>query len=310
MATIRIPHPVPSPVEDAQALMKACKGWGTDEKGVIEVIAYRDATQRKLIREAYEELFNENLIKRLESELSGDFEKAVYRWMFDPAEREAIIANVAIKDNDYRVIIETACINSAKELLVVKQTYHAINKHSLEEDVASHITGDFRKLLVALVSTYRYDGDEVNIKLAQSEAKVLHDAIKEKIYNHEEIIRILSTRSKAQLNATFNQYKDEYGASITKDLSGEGSNEFASALRVVVRCIISPKKYFEKLLRSATSNRGNEDALTRVIVTRAEKDLSEIKELYEKRTNMSLDQAISKETSGDYKKFLLALLGN
>lgn len=65
-----------------------------------------------------------------------------------------------------------------------------------------------------------------------------------------------------------------------------------------------------QLLRSATSNPDNEDALTRVIVTRAEKDLKEIKELYEKRTNNTLDQAISKETSGHYKKFLLALLGN
>lgn len=41
---------------------------------MIEVVAHRDATQRKLIRIAYEELYNENLIKRLESELSGDFE--------------------------------------------------------------------------------------------------------------------------------------------------------------------------------------------------------------------------------------------
>jgi len=65
-----------------------------------------------------------------------------------------------------------------------------------------------------------------------------------------------------------------------------------------------------QLLRSATSNHGMEDALTRVIVTRAEKDLKEIKELYEKRTNVILDHAINKQTSGDYKKFLLALLGN
>lgn len=54
----------------------------------------------------------------------------------------------------------------------------------------------------------------------------------------------------------------------------------------------------------------NEDALSRVIVTRAEKDLKNITELYIKRNNVSLDQAIAKETSGDYKAFLLALLGH
>lgn len=72
------------------------------------------------------------------------------------------------------------------------------------------------QLLVALVGTYRYDGDEVNVKLADSEAKVLHHAIKEEVMDKDEIIRIVSTRSKAQLMATFNRYKVDYGTSITK----------------------------------------------------------------------------------------------
>lgn len=54
----------------------------------------------------------------------------------------------------------------------------------------------------------------------------------------------------------------------------------------------------------------DEDALSRVIVTRAEKDLKEIKELYLKRNNVSLDQAVAADTDGEYKEFLLTLLGN
>ena len=53
----------------------------------------------------------------------------------------------------------------------------------------------------------------------------------------------------------------------------------------------------------------DEDALTRVIVTRAEKDLKEIKEVYYKRNSVHLEHAVAKETSGDYKKFLLSLMG-
>ena len=72
------------------------------------------------------------------------------------------------------------------------------------------------QLLTGLVGTYRYNGDEIDVKLAQSEALILHEAIKHKNYNHEDIIRILTTRSKAQLNATFNRYKDEHAITITK----------------------------------------------------------------------------------------------
>ena len=74
------------------------------------------------------------------------------------------------------------------------------------------------QLLVVLVGVYshivlmRY----IYVKLANLEANALHNAIKEKVLNRDEIVRIVSKRSKAQLMATFNHYKDEYGASITK----------------------------------------------------------------------------------------------
>lgn len=53
----------------------------------------------------------------------------------------------------------------------------------------------------------------------------------------------------------------------------------------------------------------DEDDLTRVVVTRAEKDLKEIKELYYKKNNANIEDHITKNTSGDYKKFLLTVLG-
>lgn len=72
------------------------------------------------------------------------------------------------------------------------------------------------QLLLPLITAYRYEGAEVNMTLAKSEAKILHAKIAGKAYNHEELIRILTTRSKAQLNATFNHYNSEFGNPINK----------------------------------------------------------------------------------------------
>lgn len=55
-----------------------CVGWGTDEKAIIAILGRRNAVQRKLIRKTYEDLYQEDIIKRLESELSGDFEVINY----------------------------------------------------------------------------------------------------------------------------------------------------------------------------------------------------------------------------------------
>ncbi|XP_062093099.1 annexin-like protein RJ4 [Humulus lupulus] len=301
-----------SPIEDAELLHKACKGWGTDEKAIINILGHRNATQRKQIREAYERLYEEDLIKRLESELSGDFEKAVYRWILDPVDRDAVLAHVAIKKSeaDFRVLIEISCIYSPEELLGVRRAYQSRYKRSLEEDLAAHTTGDLRKLLVALVSAYRYNGEEVNARLADAEADIVHKAIKDNCFNNDELIRILTTRSKPQLNATFNRYREDHKTSISKDLLGDSGNSFQKALHTTVRCITDPHKYYAKVVRDGVKKMGtDEDSVTRVIVTRAEKDLKDIKEVYYKKNSISLDDAIAKDTSGDYKDFLLTLLG-
>lgn len=71
-------------------------------------------------------------------------------------------------------------------------------------------------MLIALLTTFRYNGNEINDKLASSEADILRDAIKDKVYNHDEVVRIISTRSKAQLSATFNCHKEKQGAFISE----------------------------------------------------------------------------------------------
>uniref|UniRef100_A0A0D3EP74 Annexin n=1 Tax=Oryza barthii TaxID=65489 RepID=A0A0D3EP74_9ORYZ len=287
MATIVVPPVTPSPAEDADALLKAFQGWGTDEQAVIGVLAHRDATQRKQIRLTYEENYNENLIQRLQSELSGDLERAMYHWVLDPVERQAVMVNTATKciHEDYAVIVEIACTNSSSELLA---------------------------LLLALVSTYRYNGDEVNDALAKSEAKILHETVTNGDTDHGELIRIVGTRSRAQLNATFSWFRDERGTSITKALQhGADPTGYSHALRTAVRCISDANKYFVKVLRNAMHKSGtDEDSLTRVIVLHAEKDLKGIKDAFQKRASVALEKAIGNNTSGDYKSFLMALLGS
>lgn len=67
------------------------------------------------------------------------------------------------------------------------------------------------------MTAFRYEGDEVNLTLAKNEAKILHEKIcDKKAYNDDEIIRIITTRSKAQLNATMNHYNDQFGNLINK----------------------------------------------------------------------------------------------
>ena len=91
---------------------------------------------------------------------------------------------------------------------------------------------------------------------------------------------------------------------------GSDPTGYARALRIAARCIADPNKYLAKVLRNAMRRSGtDEESLARVVVMHAEKDLREIKEEFHKRASVALEQAIAKETSGDYKTFIMALVG-
>ncbi|KAL5982175.1 Annexin Gh1 [Asimina triloba] len=279
------------------------------EKAMICVC--RNAAQRNSIRQTYFQTYGEELLKTLQKELTSDFETAVLLWTLNPPERDALLAYEAARKwtPNNRVLIEIACTRSSQELQHVKDAYHARYKRSLEEDVAAHTKDDFRKLLVLVVSVHRYEGPEVNMTLAKSEAKILHEKIHEKAYNHEEVTRILTTRSRAQLNATFNHYNNEFGNAINKDLKKDPKDDYLTALRCLIKCLTSPEKYFEKTLRLALNKTGtDEGALTRVVTTRAEVDMAVIKEGYYKRNSVALDRAVAKDTGGDYEELLLTLI--
>lgn len=313
MATLTVPAALPDAAEDAEQLHKAFAGWGTNENLIITILAHRNAAQRKLIREVYTSTYGEDLLKALDKELSSDFERAVHLFALDPAERDAYLANEATKkfSSSNWALIEIACTRSSEDLFQARRAYHSLYKKSIEEDVAHHTTDDYRKLLVPLVSSYRYEGPEINTSLAKSEAKILHEKISHKAYADEELIRIIATRSKAQLGATLNHYNNEYGNAITKDLKADPKDDYLKLLRATIKCLTCPEKYFEKVLRLAINRLGtDEGALTRVVTTRAEVDLQRIKEEYYRRNSVPLDRAIAKDTHGDYEKMLIELVGH
>lgn len=94
-------------------------------------------------------------------------------------------------------------------------------------------------------------------------------------------------------------------------MKADPKDEFLLLLRATIKCLTSPEKYFEKVLRLAINKLGTDEwALTRVVTTRAEVDMQRIKEEYHRRNSVPLDRAIAGDTSGDYEKMLLALIGH
>ncbi|XP_078171051.1 annexin D3-like isoform X3 [Carex rostrata] len=254
MSTIDVPNPLPSPKEDAQELKKAFDGLGTNEKVAIKILGRRTAEQRAEIRRTYAVLYKKSLLDRLQSELSGDFRKAMILWMMDPAERDAKLVHEALKKKGEKamwVVIEVSCASTPDHLIAVRRIYRSLFFSSLEEDIASSslYKEPLRGFLVRLVSSYRYTDDYVMSELAIFEASLLINAVKKRELHDEDFLRIITTRNKSQLKATFLHYKRLSGKSIDEDIDHHSSSQFANMMIRAIWCLASPEKHFAEVFR-------------------------------------------------------------
>lgn len=72
-------------------------------------------------------------------------------WTYDPAERDARLANEALKSkkkgiNQLQVIVEIACASTPHHLVAVRQTYCSLFDSSLEEDIIANVSLPVRKV--------------------------------------------------------------------------------------------------------------------------------------------------------------------
>lgn len=142
-------------------------------------------------------------------------------------------------------------------------------------------------------------------------ATQLHESGELKVGTDEEVFnRIMAHESFPQLRLIFEEYKNVSGRTIEQALEAELSGELLEAMLAVVECVQSPPAFFAKRLQKAMVGGGTDDGtLIRIIVSRSEIDLGNIKQEYERLYDKTLESAVRGETSGDYKRALLTLIG-
>ncbi|CAD6203663.1 unnamed protein product [Miscanthus lutarioriparius] len=161
--------------------------------------------------------------------------------------------------------------------------------------------------------SYRCGTERVDEDVARMEAVQLAEAIKKRRQPHgDEVARIVSTRSKHQLRATFQRYKQDHGTDVDEDITKHSSSQFAKILRSAVWCLTSPEKHFAEcstctgsyicictlFVRAILGFGTDEDTLTRAIISGSEIGMNKIKEEYKVRFKTTVTSNIVGDTSG------------
>ncbi|XP_076302609.1 annexin B11-like isoform X2 [Lasioglossum baleicum] len=297
---------------DAEILRKAMKGFGTDEKAIINVLANRNNLQRQEIAVQFKTLYGKDLIKDLKSELSGNFENLILAMMMPLPQyyaKELHSAMVGI-GTDESVLIEVLCTMSNHEIRVIKQAYEAMFNTTLEDDLRGDTSGSFKRLMVSLSCANRDTSFDVDLEAAREDAKQLLMGGELRFGTDESVFNaILVQRNVLQLREIFQQYEDITGHSIETAIENEFSGDIKKGLLAIVKCVKNRAGFFaDQLYKSMKGLGTDDDRLIRLVVTRSEVDMGEIKEEFKKKYNESLEDFISGDCSGHYKKCLLAIV--
>ncbi|KAL6266338.1 hypothetical protein P5V15_003193 [Pogonomyrmex californicus] len=297
---------------DAETLRKAMKGFGTDEKAIIHVVANRSNLQRQEIVSQFKTLYGKDLIKDLKSELSGNFEKLVLALMMPLPQYYAKELHDAMSGlgTDETVLIEVLCTLSNHEISVIKQAYEAIYGRTLEDDLISDTSGNFKRLMVSLCCANRDESFIVDNAAAMEDAKKLLQAGELRFGTDESTFNaILVQRNMAQLRQIFEEYQNITGHDIETAIENEFSGDIKKGLLAIVKCVKNRPGFFAEQLYKSMKGLGTDDRrLIRLVVTRCEIDMGEIKNVFAHQYLESLEDFISGDCSGHYKKCLLALV--
>ncbi|XP_062909101.1 annexin A6 isoform X1 [Mobula hypostoma] len=299
--------------QDAEILYNAMKGIGSDKETIIDLLTTRSNAQRQQIYTSYKTLYGRDLIGDLKYELTGKFERLIVGLMKAPAEYDAKELRDAIQGlgTDEKCVIEVLASRNNKQIHALTSAYKEVYESDLETDVVGDTSGHFKKMLVVLLQGTREEDDVVSEDLVAQDAKELYEA-GELQWGTEEstFITILGSRSFCHLRLVFDEYQNIAGKEIEDSLRDELSGDFQKLMLTVVRCARNKPEYFASRLFKAMKGMGTRDnTLIRIMVSRSEIDMLDIREEFRKKYEKSLHSMIRSDTSGVYKRALLRLCG-
>lgn len=306
-------YPGFSPAVDAEAIRKAIRGIGTDEKALISILTERSNAQRQLIAKEYRATYEQELKDDLKGDLSGHFEHIMVALVTAPALFDAKQLKKSMKGTgtDEDTLIEILTTRTSRQMKEITQAYYTVYKKSLGDDISSETSGDFRKALLTLADGRRDESLKVDEHLAKKDAQVLYNAGENKWGTDEDkFTEILCLRSFPQLKLTFDEYRNISQKDIEDSIKGELSGHFEDLLLAIVHCTRNTPAFLAGRLYQSLKGAGTDEfTLNRIMVSRSETDLLDIRHEFKKNYGYSLYSAIQSDTSGDYRAVLLKICG-
>jgi len=221
------------PKKAARDLYDAMKGFGTNEKKIIETIAVLDPETIQEVKEEFSKEFHKDLTKEIKSETSGNFERTLLALLKSPVEYDAWLLYDSMEGlgtNDMQ-LVETLVARHPDHLKKVVEFFQKAHGKSLEEWIAGDTSGDYRNYLLTLATASRDPNTgPLNEEKAKEDAQKLYRAGEATFGTDENVfIEIFGKRSWKHLRHVSEEYAKLYSHSLHTALDKEFSGDIFRA---------------------------------------------------------------------------------
>jgi len=238
----------PKIIFQANQINKALKGLGTDEKGLIDILAHASNEEIHLIRGYYAANHKRSMDAHITSDTSGLFQKALlglvegrrrgegYSAAPDPlpnkgkklegdpqrdpaSAAEHFYKKVASRDEVPEFLLHFLIKNSFAHIYATDAAYTSRYGHPMLEVIIKETSGDLRDLLKAILT-----------KPEAYWAYRIHEAIKGIGTDNKAIVRAFALNNREQLGKIGNEYVNKYGKTLKKVVDSDTSGWYRAVL--------------------------------------------------------------------------------
>ncbi|CAF0866559.1 unnamed protein product [Adineta ricciae] len=298
-------------VQDCRTLHRLLNDTPIGELSVIRVICCRTLAQRLQIRDQYKQLFKKNLGDDLEKISDDSLSKFLRLLLLSPIEHDCFELRRILNRTtiDRNVLVELVFTRTSQHIQNVRQAYFKLFRSTIEEDLRSDRDDHSKHLLVALLRSNRPEEVAIVDNEIIQDAKELFETESRWRVDGSTLVRLLCTRSNAQLAQIFTAYQQYSHVDIEQTIQKNIAGHLYHTLIAIIRLIRNQARFFADELKKCLKNvKANEDDLNRIIVTRGEIDIAQIRVEYEKLTTYYLHDHIQLEVFGNYKRAILEFL--
>ncbi|KAJ6028154.1 hypothetical protein N7540_003730 [Penicillium herquei] len=294
----------------AETLRKAMKGFGTDEKAIIQVLAHLDPLQMAAVRATYSRLIKRDLYEDVKSETGGYLERGLLSVIDGPLGSDVAWARESVSGLGTKewLMNEALLGRSNADINAIKTAYERKYHRNLQRDVVDDLSFKTADLFKIVLQARRRE--ETARPLTEAEREDMVRTIMKK-ENVSKICEIMALASNADLLALDQYCRASHHMPletlVTKKYEGHMENAFV----FMVRTATDPAFRDAFLLKKSMEGAGTKDEQLVVRVVRLHwnpdhKD--QVKRAYRHHFSKDLIDVVRGETSGDYEKLMVALL--